>query len=139
MCGKNFWKGVIVFCLAFGFGAFVPEFFISKDLPAQKNEPVVNSPSTQSNCVPVDKNLKYETAPLYKEEFLPVEKEKPTLDSRELVKKSESKKTIEKEKTEEVKKEEKPAKSQPDMPSKDSAEYQILLYKEKCFEALEQK
>ncbi len=33
MCGESFWKGIVVFCLAFGLSVFVAGFFIPKELP----------------------------------------------------------------------------------------------------------
>ncbi|HVE56375.1 MAG TPA: hypothetical protein VNB22_06060 [Pyrinomonadaceae bacterium] len=132
MCGKSFWKGAVTFSLTFGLSVFVSVLFISKESGTIENIAVTpNSVPAVNNCVPVDKNLKYETLPLVEPDFESVKKVKPAERPRSSDRKNQIKEL--------EKKTEKMAEPQLYDSSKDSAEYQTLLHKEQCFAAQEQK
>jgi hypothetical protein len=128
-CGEAFWKRVVVFCFAFGLGVGVSGLFVSKESVKENNNPApISAPAenpAEKNCVPVDGNLKYERLTVV---------EQTTLET----KKQENKKKSVKENLE---KQNNSAESKPQFynPSKDSAEYKVLLHREKCFETQEQK
>ena len=138
MCGEAFWKRVVVFCVTFGLGVFVSGLFISnKECTAEKLPPsvkpiVISAPPENKNCVPVDENLKYERLTAEEKNVPAVAEE----DSKLKAKKPEDKKKSLKDEKE---KQNNPAAPQFYNPSKDSAEYQYLLHKERCFEPQAQK
>lgn len=124
-CSEAFWKRVVVFGLTFGLGVFVAGLFISEQLPASINPTLIAAPPENKNCVPLDKNLKYE--------HLTTEDRNIPLDGKERLatKKQEDKKKSSKA---EQNKQKKSAAQQYYDPSKDSAEFKELLHKERCFE-----
>ncbi|MEP6901336.1 MAG: hypothetical protein ABJA66_06270 [Actinomycetota bacterium] len=134
MCCNAFWKKVIVFCLTFGLGTFVSNAFISKELSSENQKTVNNSVSNEVNCIPIDSSLKYENLAAKEEKDLFAINETP---------KSEVKKTATDKKTlkDNQAKQKNIAESKEQFynQSKDSAEYKVLLHKEQCFEAQEQK
>ncbi len=134
MRGETFWKRVIVFCLTFGLGVFVSNAFISKELPSENQKSVNNSVSNEKNCVPVDTSLKYEnltgrdkTDSIAINEIPKLEVKKTETDTKALKENQVKQKNIAK------------PKNQLYNPSKDSAEYKILLHREQCFEVQGQK
>ncbi len=128
MCCESFWKRVVVFCLAFGFGVLVSDAFFSKETSSESQKTVNISVSIEKNCVPVDSSLKYENLAV---------KEKPDSAPLNETPKLEIKKDADKKSLKEDQAKQKPT-AEPNgqfyVPSKDSAEYKILLHREKCFE-----
>jgi hypothetical protein len=124
-CGKAFWKRIIAFCVTFGLGLLVSNLFISKEAAKENPEPTVILAPAESNCVPVDGNLKYERL---------TAEEKPDLDAKKTEEKKKSLKAAKE-------KQNKTAEPEPQFynPSKTDAEYKKLLHREKCFEAQDQK
>lgn len=150
-CGEAFWKRVVVFCLTFGLGVLVAGFFISAKLPQTVKPVVVPAVEENKNCVPVDKNLKYETLPLKEPQIpavdplsLPESEGKIACEKKSgkcyLMVDEETNKTDKK--TEDKNKSSKNETKMPDNTagrqyydsSKNPAEVQDLLHKERCFE-----
>jgi len=129
MCGENYWKGISVFCLTFGLSVFVSNVFsvrqaVSQTCPIKitisTQPPMVERPFVDNkNCAPLDNNLKYQK-----------------LDAKGLSEPETEKKAKEKEAQKENKKAGKSTevKLQPYNPKKETAEYKVLLHKEKCYE-----
>lgn len=141
MCGETFWKRVVVFCLAFGLGVFVSSAFISKEIPAESLKTTsssmpenliapANAGSSEKNCVAVDSSLRYERL---------ISKAPDRLSSMEVAPppKSPNPQTAKKfsKNDQEKQKDSAELKRQFYVPSEDSAEYQTLLHRERCFEA----
>jgi len=134
MCGQVSWKRIVVFGLTFGLGVSVSGLFIVKELPELPAPNIQQtlfsaSPAENKNCVPHDSSLKYERLVAKDKTEQLTSVEKPNLD----VKKDKQKLRQEKQA-----KQKPPAAPQFYNPSKDSAEYQYLLHREKCFEAREE-
>lgn len=134
MCCENFWKRLVTFCLTFWLGVFASYFFVSKELLPENKRTATLIPE-QKNCVFADENLKYQTLPL---EELPSVIPNPSIIT---PKKEEPKIKIPKNKKQDepdiqkIQKDNSKPKPQLYIPSKDLAEYQILLHKEKCYES----
>jgi len=134
MCGHAFLKGVVVFCLTFGLGAFVSSLFVQKEQPAKREfcpmavketplEKEVSMPKA-TNCVPVD-DFKYGNLTLKRKGFYA-----------ELAPKSEpGRSDLKKELTASRVKPHnflKPEARKFEL-SKDPTEYEVLIHKEQCF------
>ena len=109
MCGEAFWKRMTAFCLTFGLGFFISNYFILKEMPLEKAQNVMNLVPIRENCVPADEHLKYLHL-----------KEKTEIPKEELEK-------VEAEKNNAV------PKPQLYFPERDLTEYKTLLHKEKCY------
>ncbi len=125
MCCEIFWKKVVVFSLAFGISVFVSNAFTSSEIPTESIKTTINLAPQSKNCVPVDGNLKYERLTTAEEQ------------AKLATKKQEEKKKVLKNSQE--KQNNFTQSQQFYVPSKDSAEYKILLHREQCFEAQGQK
>ena len=130
MCGEAFWKRVVVFCLTFGLGVFIADSFKSNESPTKRIKITADAILKQQKCVPVDASLKYQNLAVKEEIAPPPVEENVNIDlNNQQIKKSISKDIAEKQKTVAE------PKPQVYIPSQDPVEYQILLHKEKCFEA----
>jgi hypothetical protein len=112
MRGDRFWKIIVTLCLTFWLGTFTAGLFVSTDKPSK--ESVI---AEKRNCVPVDKNLKYQLLG-------------------ETV--SVNEKQTEKQKTNELEKALERVEKKDEVlyrPDKDRFEYEILLHKEHCYES----
>ena len=130
-CGKAFWKGIVVFGLTFALGVFVSSFFtlrtattsncndLKKKFPAANQKTENNAAPESKKCVPLDGHLKYERL---------TAGEKPKAVAK---KQRDKKKSLKNEKD----KQNNPTGRQFYNPSNDSAELQVLLHKEKCYES----
>ena len=133
MCRESFWKRITIFCLALGIGTIASDFWFSEELSESKK--MKNSVSKERNCVFADKDLKYENLPLKEEIYiLPQVGEKPEIKPIPLEKEELKKSEIE------TNQNNFPESIPPlYIPSQSSAEYQILLHKENCYEPEEGK
>ena len=164
MCCKSFWKRLITFCLAFGFGLFSSNTFVSTQTTFENKNVITNLNSTQKNCVSADESLKYQNLPFEEvTPFIPPEKEfeliiipneeeakikiskdkkdEPQLNILNIRKLQQAKKRKNKEAVLEIspKIEKSSNKIIIYRPLEHTSQYQVLLHKENCYESNERK
>jgi hypothetical protein len=115
MISFNCGKGLSVFFITFALGILISIGFVSNDLTIENNNQKKYLNFESKNCVPLDKNLKYEKLPLKENSlFMPVEEdEKMQLEKPKEVTRPKVKSTI---------------------PKASSTESQNLLHKVECYE-----
>jgi hypothetical protein len=132
-CGEAFWKRVVAFCLTFGLSVFVAGLFVSGKVSQTVKPVVVPSIEENKNCVPADKNLKFERLTT-EDRNIPMDgKTEIPLDGKESLK---TEKTKDKKRNLKAETEKPKNSAEPQLydASKNPAEVKDLLHKEICFE-----